>query len=132
MWRVAAAIVVVIGILHFLIRRIANPGREWLINQYREAYQKHQCPVCCYPIERGAFRQALWTSKGPKAVFAATVAENADSRKETPYTCPSCGTVLFNECDSCHRIRHSLLPYCEHCGQETFQIPASTDRDEED
>ncbi|MHC4105255.1 MAG: double zinc ribbon domain-containing protein, partial [Planctomycetota bacterium] len=34
------------------------------------------------------------------------------------YTCPACGTELYEKCDKCSDIRHSLLPFCEHCGNE--------------
>jgi predicted RNA-binding Zn-ribbon protein involved in translation (DUF1610 family) len=46
----------------------------------------------------------------------------ADPAKEStqpePYTCPSCGTSLYAKCEKCGQIRHTLLPYCEHCGTQ--------------
>lgn len=111
---VAAAIAVTIAILRFLLRRLAKPDRGWLLEQFREAYQKHRCPVCSYPIERGVFRQALWTAKGPVAPSG----QSTEGVAERAYTCPSCGSPLFEKCDRCETIRHSLLPYCEGCGVE--------------
>ncbi len=32
------------------------------------------------------------------------------------FLCPACGTVLFEECASCHAVRHALLPTCTKCG----------------
>jgi predicted RNA-binding Zn-ribbon protein involved in translation (DUF1610 family) len=113
---VSAAIAVVVAILRYLIRMIVRPDRKWLLKQYREAYQRHLCPVCSYPIERGRFRQAIWTSKGPKVSKVTVLGES--SGEEEPYTCPSCGTGLFGKCDSCGKVRHSLLPHCESCGVE--------------
>ncbi len=117
---VVAAIAVVVGIMRFLILRLAKPEKEYLLQQYREAYQRHRCPICTYPIERGIFRQALWTSKGPKLV-SGYQSENVSS-KETPYTCPSCGSVLFEECAECGEVRHAFLPHCERCGVEKVNL----------
>ena len=42
----------------------------------------------------------------------------AAAQPESAVSCPSCGTLLFEVCPSCHQIRHGLLGYCEHCGAE--------------
>jgi hypothetical protein len=44
-------------------------------------------------------------------------------RKTVP--CPMCATKLFEECPSCHAIRHSLLPACEKCGAEKAPVAAN-------
>jgi len=46
---------------------------------------------------------------------------SGETGEEKPYTCPSCGTPLFEKCESCGGLRHSLLPFCLHCGAEKKQ-----------
>ena len=36
--------------------------------------------------------------------------------KQEPYTCPACGTELYEKCQQCQGVRHSFLPFCKHCG----------------
>jgi predicted RNA-binding Zn-ribbon protein involved in translation (DUF1610 family) len=112
----AAGIVVVSGFLFQLIRRATSPRPDWLLKQYRQAYNQHRCPLCAYPILRGALKHAQWTSRGPKFPTVQPAA-NADE-EDKPYSCPSCGGKLFEPCESCGAIRHALLPYCNHCGNE--------------
>ncbi|RKY04754.1 MAG: hypothetical protein DRP56_09665, partial [Planctomycetota bacterium] len=111
------ALVVIIGIvlriLIYLIRMIVAPKKDLLIKQYQQFYDKHRCPVCTKPIKAGPLRYAGWKKK--TTVLAA---QGTEIQKQEPYTCPSCGTNLYNKCGSCGNIRHSLLPYCEHCGAE--------------
>lgn len=112
---IVAAIVIVLAFLVWLLRKAAKPNRELVLNRYREAYRSHTCPACTYPIARGPFRFAVWTRKGPQ--FPGNVG-NESSTEGTSYVCPSCGTTLFEDCEKCGSSRHSLLPFCEHCGQE--------------
>lgn len=111
-----AAIAVVAAFLIHLIRMVASPQREWLIKQFKEAYQKHLCPVCAYPIERGPFKHVMWTRKGPHSGWPLPASDPADSEK--PYSCPACGERLYEICAACQAIRPSLLPYCPGCGNE--------------
>ena len=112
----ASGIVVVLAFLVHLIRTAASPRADWLLKQYRQAYNQHRCPQCAYPIHRGAMKSATWTSKGPKALVS--IPREADDEEEKPYTCPACGEPLFEHCEQCNAIRHSLLPFCESCGHE--------------
>jgi hypothetical protein len=109
------ALIVIIGIvlriLIYLIKMIIAPKKDLLIKQYQQHYDKCICPVCCKPILSGPLRYAGWKKK--TSVLAAPAAE---IYKQQPYTCPSCGTNLYDKCGSCGDIRHTLLPYCEHCG----------------
>lgn len=57
--------------------------------QFRAGYAKFLCGVCQFPIRR---------------------------KDNETYRCPDCGTQLFEKCQNCQGIKHSLLPYCEHCG----------------
>jgi predicted RNA-binding Zn-ribbon protein involved in translation (DUF1610 family) len=111
---IGTAIAIIVAALVFVIRRVVAPRRDWLLKQYREAYRRHRCPVCSDPIQRGPLRHATWTRKGP--IVPATLPD--DTGAAGPYTCPSCGTLLYVECDSCQSLRHALLPFCESCGVE--------------
>lgn len=96
-------------LVHF-IRLAAFPKTGWLNRQYREAYERFLCPVCEYPIRVGPRRFLFWTRR-----TVHKIALNSPSCEEEPYCCPACGTHLFEECSSCHQVRHSLLPHCQHC-----------------
>jgi hypothetical protein len=116
---IAAAIATVLLFLAWLLRKAVRPGRDVLLARYREAYRAHLCPVCAYPITRGPLRFALWTRKGPRVAAAAAEAPGGqEPAPETPYACPSCGTTLYSACRRCEAPRHTLLPFCERCGDE--------------
>lgn len=104
---------IVTKLLITLVRAKANPHREWLMKQFREAYEAYFCPVCDFPIRRGPLKYLFWTHRSIKKL---KVANTGQAEPETPYSCPSCATRLFEECGNCHGIRHSLLPTCEKCG----------------
>jgi hypothetical protein len=53
---IAGALLVVGGILVYLLRVLAFPKLDWLLKQYREAYEHFLCPVCSYPIRRGVLK----------------------------------------------------------------------------
>ena len=109
----AAAMGVVGWILVSLLRRMARPAQDWLLKQYREAYESFFCPICEFPIRRGPLKYLSWTRRSIRRLqLTASMPHGPDE----PYTCPLCGTSLFEECSTCHGIRHSLLPACEHCG----------------
>jgi hypothetical protein len=100
-------------LVHF-IKTAAYPKIDWLLRQYREAYERFMCPVCEYPIRTGPRRFLYWTRRTVHKILPRGDA----SGKEEPYACPSCGALLFEECPACRRIRHALMGYCEHCGAE--------------
>lgn len=100
-------------LIHF-IRSIAFPKAESLVKQYREAYERFLCPVCEYPIRIGPRRFLFWARR----TVNRNIVPTDKGEQEEPYTCPSCGSTLFEECTSCHKIRHVLLPNCVHCGNE--------------
>ncbi len=115
---IVAAIVIVLGFLAWMLRKAVNPSRQLLLARHREAYRGHVCPVCAYPIARGPLKFALWTRKGPRLSATAEPASGQEAGADTPYACPSCGTTLFAACRRCDAPRHTLLPFCEHCGDE--------------
>ncbi len=108
---VGSSIVAVAAVLTYLLRSRARPTRDALLKQYREAYETFFCPVCRYPIRRGPLRFACWSRRSIKRLQLPP--EQGD---DTPYTCPACGTTLFEACGRCGAVRHSLLPACVACG----------------
>jgi len=111
---IGGLLIVVARLLIYFIRTIAFPKMQWLLKQYREAYEHFLCPVCEYPIRIGPRRFLSWTRRTVNKMVVPT----DQGEQEEKYTCPSCGSVLFEECSSCHKIRHVMLPYCLHCGAE--------------
>ncbi len=108
---VAVSIAVVVAFLVQVVRMAVSPKCEWLLRRHREAYNQHRCPMCAFPILRGPMKHAIWSAKGPR-----NVASEGTPEPDGPYTCPSCGAALYDECDSCGSVRHTYLPYCESCG----------------
>jgi predicted RNA-binding Zn-ribbon protein involved in translation (DUF1610 family) len=111
---IGVLLLVVTRLLIYFIRAIAFPKTQWLAKQYREAYERFLCPVCEYPIRTGPRRFLFWTRR---TVNKMVVPTDRNEQQEA-YTCPSCGSALFAECPSCHKIRHVMLPHCVHCGAE--------------
>lgn len=99
-------------LIHF-IRVVAFPKAQWLTKQYREAYERFLCPICEYPIRTGPRKFLFWTRRTVNKIVP-----TKDAPKDEPYACPACGTKLFEECPECHKIRHALLPFCQHCNTE--------------
>jgi predicted RNA-binding Zn-ribbon protein involved in translation (DUF1610 family) len=106
------AIVAVLAVLVFLIRQFTRPSASWLLTRYREAYHAAKCPVCQYAIVGQNMRSVV--GHKPRRGAATESAQGTTSE----YTCPGCGTRLFEKCGSCQNLRHSLLPHCIHCGAE--------------
>ena len=96
-------------LVHF-IRIVAFPKAQWLTRQYREAYERFLCPICEYPIRTGPRKYLYWTRRTVNRIPL-----SGEAKEEGPYSCPACGTVLFEKCPECANIRHSLLPFCQHC-----------------
>lgn len=107
-------IAIVIRILVYLIRLIVAPKKDMLIKQYQQHYDKCLCPVCSKPIRTGPLRYIGALPKKARVLSG----KSDETAQHEPYTCPSCGTQLYDKCDKCGQIRHTLLPYCEHCGAQ--------------
>jgi hypothetical protein len=101
------------GILYVLLRMVANPKQDWLLKQYRDAYERFLCPICDYPVRRGPREFLYWTRR---TVHKMALPQDGTGELDVAYTCPMCSTTLFEECSSCCKARHSLLPACSHCG----------------
>jgi len=110
-------IAVVLRLLLYLLKRIAAPKKDWILKHHQEAYDKGICPICGKPIRIGPLRYAI----GHKRRGLVLAGQGGQACKSELYTCPSCGTELYEKCDKCGDIRHSLLPFCEHCGNEKTQ-----------
>ena len=111
---ILAAIGILGAFLGWALRSSSRPQKAVLLKRYREAYQNHRCPACDFPILRGAFRQAIWTKRGPR-LHGEALGQAETSR----YTCPSCGEGLFDKCGDCGEVTQTLLPYCIACGRES-------------
>ncbi len=111
---ILALIFLVIWALKAMLRMIVKPQSKWLQKQNRDAYQKMLCAICQYPITPGLLKLTLPVRKQKEMQLA-----NLDYlTKIDDYICPSCGEKLFEKCEQCHEIRHSLLSFCDHCGFE--------------
>lgn len=110
---ILALIYLVVRALKAMLHMVVAPQTNWLMKQYREAYQRLQCAICQYPIQPGIFK--FFLPQTPKDQQQANVSylENVDT-----YSCPNCGEHLFEKCSQCQHTRHSLLMYCDHCGAE--------------
>ncbi len=107
-----ALLIVVVRLLVYVIRLVAHPKRDALLKQYREAYERFLCPVCEYPIRTGPRKWLYWTRRTVHKVLL----QPGTAEMQEAYTCPACGTALFEACSACQKIRHSMLPHCDHCG----------------
>ena len=112
---ISVIIAIVLRLLVYVIKRIVSPKKDWILKQYQEAYDKNVCPICGKPIRTGPLRYAVG---GKRKGLLLLAGQGTEPAKQQPYTCPSCGTELYGKCDKCSNIRHSLLPFCEHCGNE--------------
>jgi predicted RNA-binding Zn-ribbon protein involved in translation (DUF1610 family) len=110
-------IAVVLRLLLYLLKRIAAPQKDWILKHHQETYDKGICPICGKPIRIGPLRYAI----GHKRRGLVLAGQGGQACKQELYTCPSCGTELYEKCAKCGDIRHSLLPFCEHCGNEKTQ-----------
>jgi hypothetical protein len=108
-----ACLIAVIKLLIYFIQVVAFPKTQWLTKQYREAYERFLCPICEYPIRTGPRKFLFWKRRTVNKIVLPK-----DIPQDEPYSCPACGTKLLEECPVCHKIRHSLLPYCQHCNAE--------------
>ena len=107
-------IAIVLRLLIYLLKRIASPKKDWILKHRQEAYDRGVCPVCGKPIRIGPLRYTTGNRRhGP-----VLIGQGVEACKPQAYTCPSCGTALYDKCGRCSDIRHLLLPFCEHCGSE--------------
>jgi hypothetical protein len=104
---------IALRVLVYLLRMVAFPKQDWLVKQYREAYEAFLCPICSHPIRRGPLKFMSWTRRSIRRLM---IPSSSGDTADEPYTCPACSTPLYEACDGCGNIRHTLLPACEKCG----------------
>jgi len=112
---IGVALALVVRVLVGLLRTVAHPKFEWLLKQYREAYEHHLCPICSYPIRRGPLKYLFWNRR---SVGKLRLPAADPTAPEETYICPACGTSLYETCPSCGGVRHALLPVCPRCGAQ--------------
>ncbi len=112
-----AGILVAWALMVLIARSIQRPRKSSLLKTYREGYRHFLCPVCEYPIRRGPLRFFSWTRKTIFRLSPPGTLSFPDT-SEKPYSCPSCGTLLYSPCEKCGALRETLLPYCRACGAE--------------
>lgn len=110
---IVVSLALVTRILIYLLQARAFPKAEWLLKQYREAYEHFLCPRCSHPIRRGPLKYSFWTRR---SIAKLRLPDGTEAGPDEPYVCPVCTTTLFEECPKCKAMRHSLLPACSHCG----------------
>lgn len=93
------------------LKMVAAPNPPWLQGQYREAYQKNQCPICQFSIKPSISKFFTSEAKSNLPMTNFSYLDKVDT-----YTCPSCGELLFEKCTHCSHVRYSLLMYCDFCG----------------
>ncbi|NLB64967.1 MAG: hypothetical protein GX803_00645 [Lentisphaerae bacterium] len=113
----AVALLLTAWAFAWLMRRLVKPKLDLLLKQYRQAYERFLCPVCEYPIRRGPRKYLYWTRRTVHKVALAARGEGAGDEQQ-PYVCPVCTTMLYETCEKCGNLRHSLLPACRVCGAE--------------
>ena len=119
---ILAILVAAMRILIYLLRSVAHPKQDWLVKQYREAYEAFLCPICTHPIRRGPLKYMSWTRRSIRRVVQPLDAAMVSVDDEV-YTCPACSTQLYRACANCGNIRHALLPACEVCGDVVELVP---------
>lgn len=117
---ILSLITLIIYLMTKLIQTIKSPKLDILIKQYREAYEHFLCPVCEFPIHMGPRRYLFWTRRSN---IHLKLPKTKDGHDFEIYHCPACSTELFNQCPSCHKVRHTLLKSCTHCGNITEGSP---------
>ncbi len=110
---VLGLLIAVVRILVTVIRIVAFPKAQWL-TKHQEAYERFLCPVCEYPIRTGPRKYMFWTRRTVNKVPL-----SGETGEEKPYTCPSCGTPLFEECPVCGgQSTPFFLSAALRCGKE--------------
>lgn len=89
----AVAFVVASRLLVRVVDAARYPKGDALLKKRSAAYGDAHCPTCDAPF-------------------------GGAGRGVRPDNCAACGARLFEECPKCKAPRHTLLPFCEHCGAD--------------
>jgi anaerobic selenocysteine-containing dehydrogenase len=109
-----AAVSIVLAFLVWLLRSAGRPNPATQLKRHREAYAGQRCPNCAFPIGGVARLRGRKARRAPAIGVPFAPAEASEESKTRH--CPSCGVSLFEKCEACGATRHSLLPFCERCG----------------
>ena len=119
---IVTAIAITLAFLAWIIRKATSPSPSLVLARNRAAYMEGVCPVCAFKLSRTPI-QAGEPSKG-RGRAPRQPAGPLPPEGRSDFSCPSCGTGLFEACGECTGPRHSLLPYCEGCGAESARALA--------
>src|SRR4029079_6468862 len=86
---ILACLAAVVRILVYLLKMIAFPKKDWLLKQYREAYEAFFCPICDYPIRRGPLKFLYGTRRSIRKL---RIPPMTQPEADEPYVCPMCAT----------------------------------------
>lgn len=117
---ILALIYITTVVLISKLRMLAAPKPNWLQKQYREAYQKMECPICQCAIKPSISKLFMTNNK-----YNSSTSDYHYLNEVDAYICPNCGVRLFDTCPNCSKLKYSLLSYCDCCG-----IKNTTDKDE--
>jgi predicted RNA-binding Zn-ribbon protein involved in translation (DUF1610 family) len=114
---ILTAIGITIAFLAWIIRKSTSPSPSLVLARNRAAYMESVCPVCAFKLSRTPIQGAPAVKRrgqAPQEPAGPLVPEG-----RVDFSCPSCGTGVFEACGECSGSRHSLLPFCEGCGAES-------------
>lgn len=114
---IVTAIGIVIAFLAWIIRKSTSPSPSLVLARNRAAYMESVCPVCAFKLSRTPIQGTPAAKRRGRAPQEPAGPLAPEGRVD--FSCPSCGTGLFEACGECSAPRHSLLPFCEGCGAES-------------
>lgn len=113
---IVTAIAITLAFLSWIIRKATSPSPSLVLARNRAAYMESVCPVCAFKLSRTPIQAAPSTKRRGRVPHEPVGPLAPEGRVD--FSCPSCGTGLFEACGECSGPRHSLLPFCEGCGAE--------------
>ena len=111
---IGSLIAAVIWLLIYVLRSIAKPTLERILKQNRESYERFLCVNCEFPIRTGPRTFLYWTRR----TVHKALPQIEGTEDEKSYQCPYCGTLLYENCPACGKVRHAQLEFCRHCGDK--------------
>lgn len=113
---IVTAIAITLAFLSWIIRKATSPSPSLVLARNRAAYMESVCPVCAFKLSQTPIQAAPFTKRRGRVPHEPVGPLAPEGRVD--FSCPSCGTGLFEACGECSGPRHSLLPFCEGCGAE--------------
>lgn len=113
---ILTAIGITLSFLAWVIRKATSPSPTLVLARNRAAYMGNTCPICAFQLSRTPIQAGPLAKRRSRDRREGSGPGMPDDRVD--FSCPSCGTGLFESCAQCASPRHSLLPFCEGCGAE--------------